>query len=873
MYSPYKSRAITPTVESLQLLERRDFLKLIGIAGAGSALPTGFPFCGTPALVAQKNANHSPRGYAPGRIPNEFSLYLPGEEESLKIVPSVSNFNSGSVTAKMGAQSAVLRLGESLEGWKLVAIADMNGVLTAVFEKHVTHRGAIAYVTEGEGTIAWLPKQIGSLSVIRPRPTNTPQGVKLERAAQYVPGPDVTGEYLLNSSDDPCYENVAALGPEYIGWTLVANEQGGPATSLYLEADGKSREIAGKPDGAGTWEPDQLGAFFDPAELLPGEDPQLYEYVPGYSKRTLLGGYLPVADIGVWNPKYECGYEVMVLLPPGPEARPMARVRAMLRKEEHHAIPPDADGRVYIERYWNCNASEFFSALAGIWNGWSTLYESSMPVEVPDAWLVDAARAGITLSRCSYRGLEPTYQIGEGAYTKVPERSHALFPVAHYEFIWAQQLWNLNHDADVYAQYYLDKYILPDGNFVYNTQDQVEAPLNTGIFLMNSARSYDYTSDAGALRKRLPVLERMIGYVLERYEYSKRTFAPNDRRYGLIYGSPEADLGDPNNDFPNSHPLYYQNSACIWRGLREHARCLKLAAQETQDEALLASATHYEAIAKEMRANIQASLEATLALRDPEMKAAGITPFTPDDIHRLPKELSSYENHRFMQDWFLADWGDPSLDTGHLRHREIAGMQILGLHTDGAWARTSNFMDHGSLAVKIRQEDYRPFLLNLYALVCYAADSGNRYAPEDAMIPGSFPGEGSRYGWASVINSTLQPAMGLRWLLCYEESDADVCHLQKAAPKHWFASSKRISVKRCPTRFGSISWETKALSDREWKITLDVPDGFTGDIRIHIHTPDGEPLQKVSLGTIEGSSIRLDRAMFSHQYHVEINAT
>ena len=855
------------------MLERRDFLKLIGLTGAGSALPSGF-LCGAPALAAAfENANHSPRGYAPGRIPNEFSLYLPGEEESLKSVPTVSNFNAGSVTAKIGAQSAILRQGESHGGWKLVAIAEMNGVLTTVFEKHVTHRGAIAYVTEGEGTIAWVPKQIGSLSVIRPRPTNTSQGVKLERAAHYVPGPDVTGEYLLNSSEDPCYENVAALGPEYIGWNLVANEEGGPATCLYLEPDGRSREIAGKPDGAGTWEPDQLGAFFDPAELLPGEDAQIYEYVPGYSKRTLLGGYLPVADIGVWNPKYECGYEVMVLLPPGPEARPIARVRAMLSKEQHHAIPPEADDRAYIERYWNCNASQFFSELAGIWNRWSTLYESSMPVEVPDPWLVDAARAGITLSRCSYRGLEPTYQIGEGAYTKIPERSHALFPVAHYEFIWAQQLWNLNHDADVYAQYYLDKYILPDGNFVYNTQDQVEAPLNVGIFLMNSARSYDYTRDPGALGKRLPVLERMIGYVLERYEYSKRTFAPNDRRYGLIYGSPEADLGDPNNDFPNSHPLYYQNSACIWRGMREHARCLKLAGQETDDEVLLTSATRYEAVAKEMRVNIQASLAATLALRDPEMKAEGITPFTPDDIHRQPKELSSYENHRFMQDWFLADWGEPSLDIGHLHHREIAGMQILGLHTDGAWARTSNFMDHGSLAVKIRQEDYRPFLLNLYALVSYAADSGNRYAPEDAMIPGSFPGEGSRYGWASVVNSTLQPAMGLRWLLCYEENDADVCHLQKAAPKHWFASSKRISVKRCPTRFGRISWETVALADRRWKITLDVSGGFTGDIRIHLHPPDGAPLSKVNLGSIEESSILLDRATLAHSTHFEIDAT
>jgi hypothetical protein len=120
-----------------------------------------------------------------------------------------------------------------------------------------------------------------------------------------------------------------------------------------------------------------------------------------------------------------------------------------------------------------------------------------------------------------------------------------------------------------------------------------------------------------------------------------------------------------------------------------------------------------------------------LTLRASEMRTEGITPFTPDDIDRRTTELSSYENHRFMQDWFLADWGDPALDLGHLRHRELAGMQVIGLHTDGAVARTSNFMDHGSLLVKIRQEDYRPFLLNFYALLCYAADSGNFYAPED----------------------------------------------------------------------------------------------------------------------------------------------
>ncbi|MGC2404015.1 MAG: hypothetical protein WA510_29745 [Acidobacteriaceae bacterium] len=855
------------------MLGRREFLQLLASAGAASVFDPAFAF----ALYGEQTQTQA--GYAAARIPNEFSLFLPGEEESLKAAPAVSKIGGGELTATLGGRSASLGQGDFMEGWQLLAISSMNGVETAVFEKHATHRGAIAYVTEDRGTIAQIPKQVGDLSRIRPRPENTSQGVRFQRNARYVPGPDIPGLYILNSSDDPRYENVAALGAEYIGWTLVANEQGGPKASLYLEPDGKSRQIAGKPDGDGSWEQDQLGAYFDPTSLLPGENPQIYAYSSGFSKRTLLGGYLPVADIGVWNPEYQCGYETMVLLPPGTGAQPLGRVRSIVLDEHapHHAgadtLRKAPDGKTYLDRYWNCSPQQFYEALAGIWNRWSSLYETAMPVKIPDEWLLNSARAGITLCRCSYRGLEPTYQIGEGAYTKIPERSHALFPVAQYEFVWAHQLWNLTNDSDEYLQYYLDKYVLPNGDFLYNTQDQVEAPLNIGVFLANSARSFDYTRNLASLQKRLPVLERMIGFALARYEYSKEQFPAGDRRHGLIYGSPEADLGDPANDFPNSHPFYYQNSVWIWRGISEHSRCLKLAAQVTHDETIRSMAARYDAIAREMRVNIQASLAATLSLCSPEMKRTCITPFTPDDIDRPPKELSSYENHRFMQDWFLADWGDAALDLGHLKHREIAGMQIMGLHTDGAVARTSNFMDHGSLAVKIRQQDYRPFLLNLYALVCYAADSGNRYSPEDAYIPGSFAGEGGRYGWASVVNSALQPTLGLRWLLCYEEWDNDVCHLQKAAPKHWFASGETISVSKCPTRFGLVSWSTQSFSNRQWKVTVDVATGFSGDLIIHIHPNDGKPISRSSVGAFDAGFVTLHKDLFATTLHFEIEVS
>jgi len=840
-------------------VKRRLFLKYL------TALT---PMMGAETLAARRGTNASathagqqaPEGkYRPGRITNEYSLFLPGEKEALQNVPRVVAIEGATVRAQHGGQTRTLKVGGAINGWQLVAVLPwLNGVPTAVFEKHVTHQGAISYLTE-QGEIAHIPKRVGDLSKIRPRPVNPPEKLgEFKRPRQYVPGPDVYGNYILESNEDPCYENVAALGPEFIGWTLVANGDTGPQGAMWLEPDGKSREFGTDPQSL--WAPDMTGRLFEPLGRLP----YLYNYVQGYSKRTAMGGYLPAADIGVWNPAFKVGYEVMAVLPQGKEAKPVGRVRVMQPEEPEFA-----------EHFWNGSREEFFSALVGVWNQWHHFFEDRTKVEIPDPWLLDGARAGIALSRASYRGLDPTYQIGEGAYTKIPERSHALFPVAHYEFVWVHQLWNLADEVEPYSQHYLEHYILPDGNFLYNTQDQVEAPLNAGVFLENSARAYEYTGNQEALQKRLPVLRRVVDFVLKRYEYSKQVFPPDDPRHGLIWGSPEADNGDPNDDYPNSHPYYYQNAAWTWRGLVEHARCLDRAGREAHDAKLQKEAKKIAGIAAEMRPLIERSLKSALARRNPEMKQAGITPFTPFDTDRKPTELTSYENHRFMMDWWTSDWGDPALDHGHFIHRKLAGEQILGLNTDGASVRTSNFMSHGTLAYLIRQEDYRPFLLTLYALACYTMDSGSRYSPEDAYLPGGRPGEGSRYGWSAVINSELQVTLGLRWLLCYEEHDRAVVHLQKAAPKHWFAAGEKIQVENCPTRFGHIAWTTESIAgpgnSTRWRCRLKLERPLAADLLLHVHTPDGRPLKSTSMGNVLPDRVMLNTAMIAGKTELTVN--
>ena len=373
---------------ALHSVSRRAFLAMLSACGLTSGA--------SPLSAFADESLHFQQGKGPARIVNAYVEYLPGERESLAAVPRIMDLMADAVVAISGKKTVTLHLGESLDGWQLVAITQVDGKSVGVMEKRVTHRGAIAFVSM-DGIVAVIPKWIGDLAQIRPRPVAAPEAVQLKRAARHVPGPDVPGNYILVSTEDPSYENVAALGPEYIGWTLVSNEQSNPQRSVYLQADGTSRERLNKPPQT-AWAPDELNPVVDPQEFLPTYNPQCWQYVDGHSKRTLLGGYLPVADLGVWNPQFACGYELMCLLPDRANAEPLTRLRIMIPeeqvKEEMH-IWRDEHGRAFVEKYPNEDAPKFFAELLKIWLHWENFFSESMPVKIPDEWLLAGARAGI----------------------------------------------------------------------------------------------------------------------------------------------------------------------------------------------------------------------------------------------------------------------------------------------------------------------------------------------------------------------------------------------------------------------------------------------------------------------------------------------
>jgi len=168
-------------------INRRTFLEGLAAAGIMEFMRL------TPLARALAGKPVTGTNYAPARIENEYSLFLPGERQAVSSPPLVADFSQKGVVLAGAARA--IKVGESENGWKLLGISEFNGAATAIFEKHVTHRGTIAYVTRDGGVIACIPKAVGRLASIRPRSISAPDNVRLQRVPHYVPGPDIQGNY------------------------------------------------------------------------------------------------------------------------------------------------------------------------------------------------------------------------------------------------------------------------------------------------------------------------------------------------------------------------------------------------------------------------------------------------------------------------------------------------------------------------------------------------------------------------------------------------------------------------------------------------------------------------------------------------------
>src|SRR5579864_163360 len=97
-------------------MKRRSFLRqTVAIPALSATARMGRSQATEASTPAAVSTHELPRGrYQPGRVPNEYSLLLPGERDALKNPPRVIRIEGRVVTARWGEEERSVRVGESI---------------------------------------------------------------------------------------------------------------------------------------------------------------------------------------------------------------------------------------------------------------------------------------------------------------------------------------------------------------------------------------------------------------------------------------------------------------------------------------------------------------------------------------------------------------------------------------------------------------------------------------------------------------------------------------------------------------------------------------------------------------------------------------
>jgi hypothetical protein len=108
------------------------------------------------------------------------------------------------------------------------------------------------------------------------------------------------------------------------------------------------------------------------------------------------------------------------------------------------------------------------------------------------------------------------------------------------------------------------------------------------------------------------------------------------------------------------------------------------------------------------------------------------------------------------------------------------------------------FISYGYAQELLRLDRIEEYLLFLYSHRYHAHTPGSWTAGEVTGLTGDLP--------FFCVPAQLTIPLLVRWMLAFEESDAERLHLGRALPRDWLLSGKQIGIDRAPTRWGSVSF-------------------------------------------------------------------
>jgi hypothetical protein len=692
--------------------------------------------------------------------------------------------------------------------WTLMAVVTGDTGPMAVFEEVHRARGRIVFVDE-RGLRLELRKSLEPTSAAG-RPW-----YRGHAKEEVLPGqPDVLRYELLDGGQDPDPGEVRACFP--------------PVRHAHFEGVDRPHTFIGTPESA-----DVIPHYYRALPMVTRVTPEVV--APG-TAAAMAAGNLWEGLVGGWLPVIRTVYPVsddecweLIAFAATDEVTPFLQPAwyryARLRGGEIQEIKY-IDSHVPYPDLGPAGPDQFYRALARAHGYWQARLGTAMRVHTPEPWIADFCRHSLAREHISRRGDHPKYGIVDRAYGG---EEHDGFQDALTNSVSCNLEWGLFAVARGHLDYYLRYFVRPDGTVRYRGPEIGKY----GVMLSCLAQYADYSGDDTLLLDHDHKLKAIARFLVDRWLEARAT-DPGRADYGMIKGRHEADISFLTltlNDLDYERP-YLENSALIWRGLRDIAATWQRIGEAGQDPELLARAADLAAKATELLADARNGVDRSWIEKDGVAGLpiiAGSRTFYWEFPYRATPE--SFDENRVWSELFHS--GILSRDTTQ-RILDLAGQR--GGTTLGVFNNRVSLI--GFLVSEaeqgLLQHDLIPeALLVFYAHAFHAHTRGTWTAIECVDMDRD---RGAHSPYCVPAQATI-PII-TKWLLVYEDPVTRAVTLGQGAPRAWLADGREFGVDAAPTRWGRLGFRVRShLRDGHVDAEIELPSRPGAEVRLRLRVP------------------------------------
>lgn len=367
-----------------------------------------------------------------------------------------------------------------------------------------------------------------------------------------------------------------------------------------------------------------------------------------------------------------------------------------------------------------------------------------------------------------------------------------------------------------------------------------------GLTLSLLARYFRYTGDAAPLRTFREKIEATATLLAEVHDESLQ-LAQDDPGYGLIHGWAESDSCLAPKPEIWWRP-YFGNSAFAVRGWRDLASVWREAGLDAD------KAAAWEHRAAQLHQRLVSSVDASIR-REKNPPYIGPMPGAT-----LTFRESFEQEHPSPQQWVHRCYAE-LLQAGVLTPEQsgivIDCMRAYGATTLGVVANVERphpngrdilgFISYGYAMALLQLDRIEEYLLFLYSHRYHDHSRGSWTAGEVSGITGD--------GALFCIPAQQTIPLLVRWMLVFEDPDADRLYFGRALPRRWLAQDKPVGIEQAPTRWGRVDYHMEPLGQSQIAATVALAADRRppAEVQVTFRLPANRTLQGL---TVNGKSVQ-----------------